>query len=313
MIYDPRRDGVSQGLLTQFMRCKEEVRLAISGLVPLRTSQALQFGTLVHLVLEDIYGSLKRLPTESEVLKSIAKATKAYKEEQGGRLSIEEIQFQEINLVLLEVVLPEYFKFWKSDFSKIKWLELEQKFSVPSPVAGLNLIGRIDGAFWTKTGKELWSFESKTKGRIEEDEISATLPLDFQNGVYTRALRIKHKVRPRGTLQNIIRRPGQKLKAGESLPEFRKRVKAEVLGNPRYYFLRMEVAVPQSDADDFEKELKIVCAEFLDWCDNRTNHRKNRTACIQRYGPCKFLPICGENQFSLFRRRDAMFPELARP
>lgn len=311
MIYDPRLHGVTQGLLTTFMRCREEARLQLTGYVPLRTSQALQFGSLAHLVLEDVYGNWKKLPTEKEVIQCIRDAVKIYQRDMGGRLSIDEMQFMQLNLVLLECVLPEYFHFWKNDFKKMKWAQLEKKFEVPSPVPGVKCVGRIDGAFWV--GKDLWSFESKTKGQINEDDISQTLSFDFQNGFYQRALNIEYKTRPRGTLYNILRRPAHKRSAKESLLQFKTRLRKEVQKDPKHFFIRFEVAVPKSDFDRFEQELKIITQEFVDWHDRKIKGYRNTAACMQRFGPCRFLPICANNEFSLYRKRDSIFPELERP
>jgi hypothetical protein len=310
MIYDPRLHGVTQGLLNTFMRCREEARLQVTGYVPLRTSQALQFGSLAHLVLEDMYGHLKRMPTEADVLKSLKQAVKEYTSDMGGRLSVDEMQFLQLNIVLLECVLPEYFVFWKKEWNHTKWAELEQKFEIPSPIPGVMCKGRIDGAFWI--GKDLWSFESKTKGQINEDDISQTLSFDFQNGYYQRALRIKYKVRPRGTLYNIIRRPAHKKSVKESLLQFKLRLRKEVKKDPKHFFIRFEVAVPKSDSDRFEKELQIIMQEFVDWHDKKIKGYRNTSACMQKWGPCRFLPICANNEFSLYRKRDNIFPELAR-
>jgi hypothetical protein len=243
----------------------------------------------------------------------IRKAEKEYKEEQGGRLGPEELDYMETNLCLLEAVMPEYFKFWgKNDFQKIKWVELEKKFRVPSPVAGLDLVGRIDGAYLARP-KELWSFESKTKSRIEEDDISQTLAFDLQNGVYQFALRHNHKIQPRGTLYNIIRRPGQKQGKKENLKQFGARVRAEIQKDQRHFFIRFEVAVPKADAERFESELKMVLTEFINWHKDLLPTYRNTTACIQKYGPCKFLPLCANGEMSIYRKREVMFPELARP
>src|ERR1044071_3917275 len=306
--YDPYKHGISQGLLTTFMRCREEARFFLLGLEQIRVSAPLQFGSLAHRVLELIYLNYKKVPSSKEVLTVLEKVYKEFLKEEGERLSPEGMENLESNMAILQAILPHYFAFYKKDFGVMKWIELEQKFSVPSPIPGVNLIGRIDGAYNER--KELWLFESKTKGRIEEDNLTDALAFDFQNNVYQYALNKKYQKHPAGVLYNIIRRPGQRLKKEENLRDFSKRIEEEVKKDPAYYFLRFEIAIPQSELKRFEKELTDVLQEFLKWCKGELATYRNTSACIQKFGPCRFLPKCANGEGGLYRMREVLFPEL---
>jgi hypothetical protein len=307
--YDPYKHGVTQGLLTTFMRCREEARNHLSGLEQIRTSAALQFGSLTHRVLELTYLNSKKAPSAQSVLAQLESVRRKFLEEEGGsRLGVEGMENLETNCSILKAVLPEYFKFYKKDFETQKWLELENKFKVPSPVPGIFLVGRIDGAFNQK--KELWLFESKTKGRIEEDSLIDTLAFDFQNNVYQYALRKKYNRTPDGVLYNIIRRPGQRVKKDESLKQFGERIGEEVQKDPSYYFIRFEVAIPRSELKRFESELTIVIQEFVSWWKGEIKTYRNTSACMQKFGPCRFLPKCANNDTGMYRKREVLFPEL---
>lgn len=307
--YDPYKHGVTQGLLTTFMRCREEARNRIAGLEQVRASAPLQFGSLAHRVLELTYRKYKTFPSAKQVLSVLEQVRKEFMEEEGRRLSAEGLENLETNTAVLEAILPEYFKFYKGDFTQHKWVELEEKFSVPSPVPGVNLVGRIDGALRLKS-KKLHLFESKTKGRIEEDNLLDTLAFDFQNNVYQYALRHKYKEQPEGVLYNIIRRPGQRLKMNENLDAFSKRILEEIQKQPDYYFVRFEVAVPRTELKRFEVELKDIVTEFVKWWKGEISTYRNTSACMQKFGPCAFLPKCANGETGLYRTREFHFPEL---
>lgn len=306
--YDPFKHGISQGLLTTFMRCREEAKNHILGLEQIRKSAPLQFGSLAHRVLELVYLKWRKVPQPKEVLKVLEKVRKDFLLEEGARLSAEGMENLETNTAILEAVLPHYFLHHKKDFTTMKWVELEKVFKVPSPVAGINLVGRIDGAYNER--KELWLFESKTKGRIEEENLADTLTFDFQNNVYQYALKKKYGKVPTGVLYNIIRRPGQRLKKDESLSSLSERIEAEVKKDPSYYFLRFEIAIPRTELQRFEKELTDVVNEFVKWFKGDLATYRNTSACIQKYGPCRFLPKCASGETGLYRIRKHMFPEL---
>lgn len=306
--YDPYKHGISQGLLTTFMRCREEARFFLLGFEQIKTSSPLQFGSLTHRVLELTYTKYKKVPTTPEILKVLEGVNKEFLKEEGARLSPEGMENLESNMAVLQAILPHYFAFYKKDFGVMKWTELEQRFSVPSPIPGINLVGRIDGAYNER--KELWLFESKTKGRIEEENLTDSLSFDFQNNVYQYALRKKYGRVPSGILYNIIRRPGQRLKKDESLDAFSKRIEEEIKKDPKYYFIRFEIAIPKSETQRFEKELTDVLKEFVAWCKGELATWRNTSACIQKFGPCRFLPKCANGEGGLYRMREVLFPEL---
>ncbi len=307
-VYDPFKHGVTQGVLATFMRCREEVKNHLLGLTQIRTSSALQFGSITHRVLELTYGKHKTPPTAEQVFKILDKVYDEFMQEDGKRLSVEGIENINTNLALLRAVLPHYFVFHKDDFKTGKWEELEQKFCVPSPVKNINLVGRIDGV--RKQKKELWLFESKTKSRIEEESLTDSLSFDFQTSLYQYAVRHKYGLQPSGVLYNVLRRPGQRLKQGETLVSYAQRVAEEVKKDPPHYFMRYEIQIPKSEFSRFETELKSIVEEFVKWWQGDLAHYRNTSSCLQKFGPCRFLPLCANNDTGLYIQRKDIFPEL---
>lgn len=306
--YNPYNDGVSQGLLATFMRCRQEAKNFLLGLEQLRASSPMQFGSIAHRVLELVYLEHKTAPSRKEVLRTLNKVIREFQKEEGRRLSPEGLENLETNAAILEAVLPEYFKFYKAEFGASKWLELEQVFKVESPIVGVPLVGRIDGAFMQR--KELWLFESKTKGRIEEESLTDSLAFDFQTNLYQYILGKKYNKVPTGVLYNIIRRPGQRLKQKESLKQFTSRILEEITAQPDHYFLRYEIISPSTESSRFQQELHDVLKEFIDWWEGKLPTYRNTSSCIQRYGPCRFLPLCASGDKTMYRNREEMFPEL---
>lgn len=308
--YDIKRHGVTQGLLQMFIRCRQETANWILGLEPLRTTQGLQFGTLAHIVLEKIYGKGLE-PSREDVFKALTYAQDCYLKERGGRVSAEEQNFIEENLGMLEVVLPRYFNYYKKDFKKVKWAELEQMFRVPSPLEGVDIVGRIDGAFWLGK-KELCLQENKTKSRIEEETLTDSLVFDPQVMTYIYALVKKYGVTPKHCLYNIIRRPGERQGKKENVHQFRKRVDERIRLEPEHYFVRYEISISKPDYNRFVESLRHKLKEFKMWLEEELPTYRNENACIQRFGPCKFLPLCANNERGLYRQRADLFPELVR-
>lgn len=313
--YDPRKDGVTQSILSGFLKCREFSRLSLEGWTPLKTGAALQFGEIAHNVLDVVYsevrdGKRKKSPQQEEVVGYIAEQQKLWeKSVRGMRAGKEESEQLEVNAALLEAVLPHYFKFWeKEDFGGVKWVALEKEFDLF--LYGVRMRGKIDGLFRDKAGA-LQLLETKTKGRIEEGNLFDLLAFDFQTNYYDVAAEQVFKEAPKGARYNVIRRPGQKLKQGERLGDYVKRVEKEIIDDPKHYFLRFRIDKPKKEMDLFKKELQIKVKDFVDWCDGKIPTYRNETACMDRFGACRFLKICSSGNYDGFYKREQMHQELA--
>ncbi len=312
--YDPHKHGLSQGLLSGFLKCREFARLSIEGWKPLRTGGALQFGIMAHGVLDKVYIQVRDnrrrvAPEKPEVLRLIQKEIDSWEASPAGqRMGPEDVQQLELNAALLEAVLPGYFKFWeKEDFQKVKWVSLEEWFEFE--LFGVKLHGRIDGLFRAADGT-LQVFETKTKGRIEEENIFDLLAFDFQTDFYTVAAQQIHGERPTGARYNIIRRPGEKLKKQEKLSAFKARVEKAVEKEPEYYFQRFRINKPVKDFERFMRELEFKIREFVAWREGKLPTYRNETACMGKFGACSFLKICANGNYKQFYKKPKLLEEL---
>ena len=295
--YDYRRDGISQSILAGFLKCRRYADLHLKGYESKRQdSFALAFGTFAHEVLDRLY-SRGKLPKPRIV--------KLYVNRVRNKLKINNPEM----VGTLKVLLPEYFKHWSKDFDKRKWVELEGEFANDFLGVKKLLRGKRDAVF--TINKKLWLLERKTKSRVEEGQITATLNIDLQVLFYLYNLGLETKKTPQGVIYDVIRRPGLRKRVGESPNAFFKRIRADIRKRPDWYFKRFECPISQDELQTFYVELKYLIKEFMAWQDGKRKTYKNPTSCINVYGMCKFIPICSNGDFSSFQKRKAVHNELS--
>jgi len=307
--FNPLKEGITQSMLCSYLKCRRAASLGLQGWTPLKTASVLQFGEMAHGVLENIYKEgRKKAPSEEEVLEFIKEQVEAWETSpRGQRAGAEDLEQLELNTAFLEAVLPSYFKFWaKEDFGQLQWVGLEKEFDIE--FAGFRLRGKMDGIY-RKGG--LWVFETKTKGRIDEQNISELLSFDFQSDFYSLATEKLYKEPPVGIRYNIIRRPGQKLGKKETVVAFKERVRKEVLADPKHYFIRYRVDKSKEDMEVFKRELTQILKEYKEWQQGKIADFKNPTSCVDKYGTCRFLRICSSKNYAGFYKREHMFAELS--
>lgn len=319
--YDPERDGVTFSTLSTFKECREKSRLSLQGWTRQDSGMGQVFGTVVHALLQNIYGDVqaKRLtqpPPPTYVKKQLALIEQVWRTD-NPRADAQTLEYLESTMMLAEATMPNYFRYWSKDFSDRTWLNLEHEFHLPFSVT-LPVIGKIDtflrgklDGVYTMGGKaHPWLLETKTKSRIEEGALADIMPFELQVNEYLYALRRLHKIQPAGVLYNIIRRPGLRQKQSESYVAFTHRVIEDVQMRPDWYFIRMEMVVDQQDLDRFEGELEDLISDFLMWWYGHAGHYKNSGACETKYGICPMIGMCARRDSSKLFKRDKVFREL---
>lgn len=319
--YDVLRDGVTQSLLTTFLVCRQKCDISCKGWSTKGVKPGMTFGTISHGCLEHAYndliqGKLTKPPVRKKVVSYLEKVEQQWRKEnpRAGRSGLEVL---ESSLAFAEAVLPEYFKYWKNDFSKFKWESLEGTFRLDytiqnGPYKGVTVPvrGKKDGQFSYKGQKGLWLFETKNKSRIDENSLLRILPFELQVQLYLWALMTESGRTPKGTLYNVIRRPGLRQGAKESLVQFARRCAEDVVKRPEWYFMRFEIAIGRSDIDEWLKEFDGLVSDFYAWAIGDLVTYKNTWSCENKYGTCECLSICSEGNYSNFEKRKTMFREL---
>ena len=313
--YDYRRDGITQGLLSKFMNCRQETRLFLDGWSPKKSNSAgLTYGSIFHGALEIYYNDLiqrklKTVPSGSYISKLLADVERKWKSE-NAHDSNDARSLLELSCGIAEATLPHYFRKWWRDDAKIRWQSMEQEFRIPFTTKDGRktfLRGKKDGVFGSPN---IWLFETKTKSLINEGNLIDTLWYELQVNFYLYAMLKLYKKHPSGVLYNIIRRTCLERKKSETLKAFLSRVSGDVENRPDFYFMRYEISTTKSELLKFETELEGLITDFMDWCDGLVPHYKNTAQCITKYGRCSMLPICSSGAYNQFEKRKTVFREL---
>ena len=308
------RDGVTQSFLDRLLSCPEKARLTyVEGISPIRQNSALAFGNLFHDMLDQVYTHHTDVPSPDKIKRRLMLSEQKDRKVIGTQLAVPgALDELETNYGMAEALLNGYFIETASDWKEIDWLHLEMKFEVTytSPSGRkFPIRGKMDGVFRDEKGG-LWLFETKTKGRISEQNLLLELGHDRQVMLYLWALRAIYGETPKGVLYNVCRRPQLHRRKGESLFDFIQRINLDIKKRNDFYFKRYEIYVNKADQEawipEFDSMLKLV----VGWSDG-DYHYKNSSACDGVYGACEFLPLCGRGQTIGYMKRGVVFPELA--
>jgi hypothetical protein len=298
--YIMKRDGITQSMCGNFLSCPLRGMLAINRWTRPDKAMNTRFGSLFHDTLDKIYSN------GITSIQKIEKMIDAYLAQHAKEWGSSADQKAEFDAALASALFEVYLEKWEDDFTKKKFTAVEQ--TVEADIIGYKLRAKIDGEYKSKTGSA-WLMEHKTKSRIDEESLLLKITFDFQNLYYRLIWSTLHpKVKLAGTLYNIIRKPGHKMKGGETLKDFRNRLVTEIRKDKEYFFKRYELAYSPIDDKRFiiELERKLVWIEgfitgTLPW--------RNEFACEQPYR-CEFLEACSSNNMTGYIQRPKLFMEL---
>ena len=263
------------------------------------------FGTMFHDILNRTYHTAKEyneFPSYLQVKKWIGnwedKIEIAYK-------SSEQIEKE---LLIAEVLMKEYLEFYSKDIETFKVISLEEV--VDEQFHEFRIRGKIDAVLFLKLNKFYYTFEHKTKGEIVEEIIKKILTFDAQNLFYITAKeRQDYKRKYGGTIYNIVRNPRHKLKKGESLKSFKRRLRLDVEGRPHHFFVRFTQPYSQETKDIFRIELLAKLRDIQKFLDKETLQYKNETACHRKWA-CEHLNACSSGKLIGYMKADKLFSEL---
>jgi len=331
-VWSPYKDGITQGLIANFMMCPQKAHLSNrEGLRSNVKSSAIAFGSLVHDALDKIYSAVMRkskasIGTEWDrdvfvkaqldiVLREMEETQRATLTE-SGKADDTALQELETQYGMARGVLPGYLEKWTEDFREVEWLGLEEIFTLMFDT-GLDLgkgpliplTGKRDGRFRSISTKKLYLFETKTKGRIDETAVADKLNIDLQVLLYCYTMWKEFNELPSGVVYNIIRRPQLQRKKGESLKEFIERIEQDTRTRPEFYYIRYSLSLLKKDLEKFEEELKSALQQIQRWFHGEF-HYKNSLACSFGGINCEFLPVCSRNDRVNFKQKETPFPEL---
>lgn len=277
----PEESGVTQSLLGRFLVCRERFRiLVVDGLKVADTlNQSIEYGSMWHECEEHGPGTPSPISWEMGLQQYTKKLCERYP------LDREKIVHW---YNVCKITFPIYIKYWKrrKDRKQHTSLLQEQVFDVsyrlPSGRA-VKLKGKWDGVDLVGSGGNtgVWLKEHKTKGQIDEQQITRQLAFDLQTMFYLVALQesslgqmVSGKVfdsiggvlpHIKGVIYNVVRRPlaggkgsirrhkATKNKSEETQEHYYGRLAAIIEEDPGEFFMRWEVAVTQAEVTDYVK------------------------------------------------------------
>ena len=335
-LWDWTLHGVTQTSLTQWLNCREQFSLGyIEGWTPRGFSVPLEFGNLIHLMLQHQVGSSLPEKTARKVCKDYEAARKPQLR------GTDDYQQMQKTIVAAEALFPRYVRFWTKDDLKQKWIGREKVFKVEhkfgySRGKFLNtkwipdyyqetqkvlLNGMRDGEYRTLKGK-LGLFETKTKGSIDDMAIHSGLRADLQTMFYMWSLYLETGEWPTECLYNVIRRPGLIYNPKkETLQQYGQRIGKDIDERPEYYFRRWHVTVLQQDLEAFirtvlDPALRLMFQWWESIAENPLDrfqspyHFVNLAGLSNKYGRAPLYELMILNRRESYFRRSSLFPEL---
>jgi len=327
--YDPRKHGISYSKISDWLGCRQKAAFAAQGVVPVSPSYPLTFGTIVAEVQQHVHrgigeGKITKLPGPKRIKRYVSMAEKQWQKE-NPKAGQKALEYLDTSCALAEVIMPEYFKYWKKNLFEMKWdSTLTERFhKIPVKVSGhieVNINAKMDSAYWLYRKvrskkdrrkfvkkKSLWLFENKTSSQIVVDKLVETIPIGLQHGMYMIALEHLFGKLPKGVLYNYIRRPGTYRRKEEPSGEYAQRCLTDIKKRPEFYFIRIEMVTDKDEVTRVKGELQGIILEYLKWLDGMREHSvgslthyRNTGECNGKFGLCPFLPICSRNDYTFF-------------
>lgn len=291
------KDGMTQSLWKTWMSCPRKFLLALNQYESKLSIPKFSFGDLGHYILDKAY-TRKKPPTDLYINKFIDD----YEKENGERVKIiGKEEFEKLAAKALATT-SAYFEYYADDFKNKTWLGTEQVFAVR--FNGIKLRGKYDGKFKQKSNN--WLFESKFYSQINEENLINQLAIDFQSNYYHLADHILCKEYSKGILYNVVRNTGKKPLKAESLPAYVKRIKAEILKTPDYFFYRFPVTITIKRAKAFQSELKKLIDDLKNRISEENLNMMNYSSCLIGVYACPFLKACSSNNLLSFDKKPGL-------
>jgi len=291
--------GVTFSMLARFLGCRERFRLHyLEGLRPPHEfNQRIEYGNMWHICEEELaagvplqVGFFDRL---TDYCQKLAKATP---------LQAEQIQHW---YQVCRVQFPIYAEYWSThpDVTKrtpvLQEHVFDEKYQLLSGRV-VRLRGKWDSVDLVEDAegrRYIWLQENKTKGSVEQDQLTRQLTFDLQSMLYLCVLyatqspdiealgnAVEACTDPsdpvKGVRYNVVRRPlsggkgtivrhkATKTKPEETHAEYYQRLARVITEDPNHFFMRWNVEVPLTELIRFRHEcLDPVLEQLCRWWD----------------------------------------------
>lgn len=277
-------------MLYTFLQCRQKARFSLDRWEPAPPymGEALMFGDMFHYFMEKNSVTIPGTAGTHDFLGGY------HEEKVQPNWNREFLENVKIKLV---PVWHKYLGYWEKADAKFNWESVEKVFDVEWN--GFRLRGKIDAVLTFLSTGERWLLESKTKGQINEDDLSDTLNFDLQNTFYLTAMQVLQQP-ALGVIYNVIRNPQHKNMDN---------LQNDLEKTPAHFFKRYEVRMPQETLSRCQAELLMKLEEFKMMVEGTLPVYRNETACTAR-GVCPYLKACSQGNMIGYAKTKVPFREL---
>jgi hypothetical protein len=303
------------------------------GLVTRDWNHALDFGSLFHDVLDQIYSKKLSMGISSKIT-SFVPLVKPAAQEYYNKVhpTLDPGDYNEFELMWSTCILllEKYFTFYQEEDKNLDFRGVEQVFKFYFELNSgvkIPLRGKIDGYTFQENG--IWLFETKTKESIQQSglfsfqAIVEKMEYELQVMIYSQAIYDLYGKYPTGVIYNLVKRPGQIFsgrfnKKSESIEQYLGRVSCDIDKKTDYknkkseYFLRYRIPLISSNIKKFiYQDLNQIVENIYRLTESFDPGFRNSANCSMYRHPCEYLEICYANNKHRFIKKTSCFPELA--
>lgn len=250
----------------------------IQGLKPIRKSNVLSLGSILHKAFELYYegdpAALKHIQQTIDDLISIAPPE-----------DVEDLRIMQYTLV----GMWQYHPFKLSDFQSIE-PEIEFKIKVPG-TRGIVFVGKIDGLVTDLNGRK-WVRELKTTSQAFS-QFEVRCRQSSQGSGYIWAMR-QLGIPVEGVLYDYIKKPLLRKGVNESADMYGQRIMYDYGNRPDVYYKRHPSYRSNDELHMFEQDLRQVAFDIRKRTHDGKWHR-NTDQCWNYNSECPYLKICFKN------------------
>lgn len=276
---------ITHSSLECFKQCRQKFKFRyIEGICPVTKSNALEFGSQMHLILQHLFECVEAQQTKGDTEYDP-------KESVIDRLCqmVEIADMEAIDRAKLKGLIIGYVNKWyESDCQEYVIIDVEHEFSFQIPHYKISykptFVGKVDGIVKRKSDGKYFILEHKTAAIIDDDYI-AQKQIDSQTMTYACFIQETMGIKVSGAIHDIITKQKIRLKKGETEEQFCQRLIDDVTNDN---FNRIVVEFDESEMIGFVSELDNAIEDVV-FCDK---YYKCTGQCIGRYGACEYLPLC---------------------
>lgn len=305
-IINPKVEGITQSMLRS-CNCLRYLYLSLRKWESLDVKLTHANGAITHDMLDNCYTYFQEngeLPRKTKLMKWIDN----YDIENPDWIPSKNAELISKYKLIAFTVVWEYLRYYskKGEFTNNTILGAEDIFDLD--YKGIKLRGKKDMRFLNKN-KEHWIMETKTMARIVIPDIELRLTFDPQCLMYTIAEQMEFGVKVKGVVYNIVRNPGHKWGANETLQKYCMRIRKEIRKKPEHFFIRKVVRFTKRDLMEFKMELQHK-ANMMEMLHNgRLYPVKNENACVTPF-KCNYLQACSSGVLNGYSRTKTLYKEL---